>query len=156
MKLSAKGRSALHAMVDLLRHAVHGPVALHTISRRQRISLSHLEKMFADLRVHGLVVGVTGPRGGYLPARPAGQISAADVLDAVSPPAPGFGCGGEAGGRGSAAGACAAHDLWARLDDHLLGYLRSVTLEQLAATSPEAEPDRARPATRHAPSCTAG
>ena len=51
-----------------------GPISLADISRRQGISLSYLEQLFAKLRKHGLVNSVRGPGGGYQLNRSADQI----------------------------------------------------------------------------------
>jgi Rrf2 family transcriptional regulator, iron-sulfur cluster assembly transcription factor len=66
MRLTSKGRYAVMAMADL---ALHGggerAVPLQDIARRQEISLSYLEQLFARMRRAGLVSGVRGPGGGY-------------------------------------------------------------------------------------------
>ncbi len=51
-------------MIDVALHRKTGPISLAVLSRRQRISLSYLEQMFADLRRHGLVASTRGPGGG--------------------------------------------------------------------------------------------
>ncbi|MBF0126152.1 MAG: Rrf2 family transcriptional regulator, partial [Magnetococcales bacterium] len=50
MKLTTKGRYAVTAMLDLCRQEGTLPVALVDIARRQEISLSYLEQLFAKLR----------------------------------------------------------------------------------------------------------
>ena len=65
MRLTTKGRYAVTAMLDLAIHFDNGPITLADISRRQGISLSYLEQLFAKLRSSGLVKGVRGPGGGY-------------------------------------------------------------------------------------------
>ena len=54
MKLTTKGRYAVTAMLDLAIHDGDGPVALADIPKRQGISLSYLEQLFARLRKSGL------------------------------------------------------------------------------------------------------
>ena len=66
MKLGAKARYAVMAMVDLARHGNGTPVCLAEIAERQEISLPFLEQVFAKLRRSGLVKSVRGPGGGYL------------------------------------------------------------------------------------------
>ena len=53
MRLTTKGRYAVTAMLDLALHAAEGPVCLGDIARRQEISLSYLEQLFARLRRKG-------------------------------------------------------------------------------------------------------
>ena len=63
MRLTAKGRYAVTAMLDLAVHENNGPISLAEISERQSISLSYLEQLFGKLRKSGLVASVRGPGG---------------------------------------------------------------------------------------------
>jgi len=83
MKLTTKGRHAITAMMELALHEKEGPVTLADISSQQSISISYLEQLFAKLRHNGLVTGMRGPGGGYCLARPANEITVAQVLNAV-------------------------------------------------------------------------
>ena len=83
MRVSAKSRHAVAALVDLGIKSVHRPVALVDILDDQDISLSYLEQIFGRLKDHGLVEGVRGPRGGYRLSREAGDISVAQIVAAV-------------------------------------------------------------------------
>lgn len=47
MQIATKGRLAVTAMLDLTLRGDRGPLALPSISTRQRISLSYLEQLFA-------------------------------------------------------------------------------------------------------------
>ncbi|MFT7561828.1 MAG: Rrf2 family iron-sulfur cluster assembly transcriptional regulator, partial [Flavobacteriales bacterium] len=58
MRLTTKGRYAVTAMLDLALHTEQGPVSLSDISKRQHISLSYLEQLFAKLRQNALVKSV--------------------------------------------------------------------------------------------------
>ena len=81
MKLTAKGRYAVTAMLDLAVHTDGGPVSLADISDRQDISLAYLEQLFSKLRRCGLVTSVRGPGGGYQLARGGDVISIADIVE---------------------------------------------------------------------------
>jgi len=83
MRLSTKARVAVSAMLYLASREHNGPSNAGDICQDQNISVSYLEQLFAALRKHGLVIGVRGPGGGYLLARPASEISVADVVTAV-------------------------------------------------------------------------
>jgi len=83
MKLSTKGRYAVIAMIELALHNKKGLLPLAELSLSQDISISYLEQLFARLRGDNLVSGVRGPRGGYRLARPAHEISIADIVKAV-------------------------------------------------------------------------
>ena len=82
MRLTTKGRYAVTAMLDLALHKNQGPISLADISRRQAISLSYLEQLFAKLRKSSLVSSVRGPGGGYELERSAASIYIAEIIDA--------------------------------------------------------------------------
>lgn len=84
MRLTSKGRYAVRAVLDLSFNSVSNkPVRLQEISERQSISLHYLEQLFRRLRKGGVVKSVRGPGGGYLLARPMGEIPIKDVLVGV-------------------------------------------------------------------------
>jgi len=83
MRLTAKGRYAVTAMLDLAVHEQDGPISLAEISERQGISLSYLEQLFAKLRRSSLVASVRGPGGGYLLNRDSSDIFIAQIVDSV-------------------------------------------------------------------------
>lgn len=63
------------------------PVSLHEIGRYFNISVSYLEQIFNKLKAAGVVHGVRGPRGGYILARSANEITVPLILAALSPKA---------------------------------------------------------------------
>lgn len=83
MKLSSRSQYAITAMLELALHEKTRPVTLFDISQKQKISLSYLEQLFANLRRHELVRGRRGPGGGYVLARSVKEISIADIVAAV-------------------------------------------------------------------------
>ncbi|HSH56441.1 MAG TPA: Rrf2 family transcriptional regulator, partial [Halomonas sp.] len=107
-----------------------GPICLADISRRQEISLSYLEQLFARLRRGGLVKSVRGPGGGYLLAQGPEAISVARVIDAVDESVDATRCGGLSDCQQG--DTCLTHHLWCELSAHVHGFLDGVTLGQLA------------------------
>ena len=83
MKLTAKGRYAVTAMLDLAVHEQDGPISLAEISERQGISLSYLEQLFAKMRRNKLVASTRGPGGGYSLKNSPENVCIADVINAV-------------------------------------------------------------------------
>lgn len=130
MRLTSKGRYAVMAMADLALHGgVSRAVPLQEVARRQEISLSYLEQLFAKMRRAGLVSGVRGPGGGYRLAREAGAVSIADIIDAVNEPIKATRC--EDGSTKSCmgrTGRCIAHGLWQEMGDRIQTFLGSVSL----------------------------
>jgi Rrf2 family iron-sulfur cluster assembly transcriptional regulator len=129
MRLTTKGRYAVTAMLDLALHHQDGPITLADISRRQGISLSYLEQLFARLRKCGLVGSARGPGGGYRLSRPAEEIAVADVITAVDEKVDATRCGGK--GNCQADERCLTHDLWSDLSDQIYQFLKGISLAQL-------------------------
>ena len=129
MRLTTKGRFAVTAMMDLALCGGKEPVTLAEISARQHISLSYLEQLFGKLRRHALVSSVRGPGGGYRLAKPTQEIAVADIILAVDEPIDATQCGGKENCQDDHK--CLTHDLWAKLNAHIFGYLRAVTLAEL-------------------------
>ena len=85
MRVSAKADYAVRAVVELAA-AGKGPVKGDRIAKAQGIPLRFLENILGELRHAGLVRSQRGAEGGYWLARPADEISLADVFRAVEGP----------------------------------------------------------------------
>ena len=70
-----------------------------------------------------------GPGGGYNLAHSADSVSVADVILAVDEPIDATQCGGRENCFDDRR--CMTHELWAGLNEHIFGYLKSVTLAEL-------------------------
>lgn len=129
MRLTTKGRFAVTAMIDLAMRGETGPVALASVSERQKISLSYLEQLFGKLRRYKLVDSVRGPGGGYCIARPLSMVTVADIIRAVDEQLDATQCGGRENCHDEHR--CMTHDLWSTLNSKMYEYLSSVTLAEL-------------------------
>jgi Rrf2 family protein len=85
VKVSAKADYAIRAAVELAAGG-DGPIKGERIAQAQDIPPHFLENILADLRNAGLVATRRGVEGGYWLARPAEEISLADVIRAVEGP----------------------------------------------------------------------
>jgi Rrf2 family iron-sulfur cluster assembly transcriptional regulator len=130
MRLTTKGRFAVTAMIDLALRQSNGPVTLAAISQRQQISLSYLEQLFGKLRRNNLVESTRGPGGGYTLGRKAGEITVSDIILSVDEPIDATHCGGKENCLGET-GRCMTHELWASLNQRMVEFLDSVTLQKL-------------------------
>lgn len=84
MRISAKGRYALAAMISMAQQYSGGEfITLISISEKLGISKIYLEQVFSLLKRAELVTSVKGAQGGYQLARLPRQITAMDVLTAV-------------------------------------------------------------------------
>ncbi len=85
MRVSAKADYAIRAAVELAA-AGPGPVKGDRVAQAQEIPPNFLENILADLRNAGLVASKRGADGGYWLARPADEVTLADVIRAVDGP----------------------------------------------------------------------
>ena len=85
MRISAKADYAVRAAAELAA-AGDGPVKGERIADAQEIPLQFLEHILLELKHHGIVRARRGARGGYWLARPATEITLADVIRAVEGP----------------------------------------------------------------------
>lgn len=136
MKMTAKGRYAVAAMLDLALHQERGAVSLSAIAQRQHIPLAYLEQLFARLRRKGLVQSLRGPGGGYRLAASGGEVSVAQVLQAVNELS--------ATRRQLAVQQdhyhCFLDQIWHELDREVETYLSSVSLADVLQRRGEASP----------------
>ena len=131
MRLTAKGRYAVTAMLDLAVHQKVGPISLADISRRQGISLSYLEQLFAKLRKHNLVNSVRGPGGGYHLERDPSRIFVAEIIDSVDENVDATKCSGRADCQHGEM--CLSHQLWSDLSSEIHHFLSGIDLASIIA-----------------------
>ena len=134
MKLTTRGRYAVTAMLDLAMHGGGQPITLGDISRRQEISLSYLEQLFAELRRENLVVSIRGPGGGYQLARGEAAIYVAQIIDAVDESIDATNCQGK--GDCNHGEVCLTHHLWQDLSDQIHNFLSDISLADLVSRGP--------------------
>ena len=130
MMISTKGRYALRVMLDLADQA-EGYLSLKEIADRQQISVKYLESIAAILNRSGLVRSQRGKDGGYCLARPAGEITAAQVLRLTEGTLSPVACPSLEGNPCQRAETCKTLPLWRVLDETIDRTLSSVTLEDL-------------------------
>lgn len=128
MKLSTTTRYGLRALSDLCLQS-GGPVSVSDIARRQDIPLSYLEQLFSKLRRGGILKSIRGAQGGYLLARPAGEISVAEIIDALGEPIAFGDCQMEEGCVN--APDCPTFKLWRRVKGSVDTILAETTLEDI-------------------------
>ena len=86
MRVSAKADYALRAVIELAVIGGESPVKGERIAQAQEIPLKFLENILGDLRHAGIVRSQRGVEGGYWLARPAEEITVAEVVRAVEGP----------------------------------------------------------------------
>lgn len=133
MKLSTKGRYGLKAMFDLALFGGETPVSLTSISERQHISVNYLEQLIAPLRKAGLVKSVRGAQGGYLLAKPASEITVADILFTLEGSLAPTDCVNDQGSEEgcSNAGYCVTRIIYEKMRDSINDVVKSIALQDM-------------------------
>jgi Rrf2 family protein len=131
VRISAKADYAVRAAAELAA-APHGRLVKgEELARAQGIPLEFLENILRAMRVAGIVIAQRGVDGGYALARPAADITLAEVVDAVEGPLAGIqrtpledldypGVAARLG------------DVWIAMRESMRAVLESVTLADLA------------------------
>ena len=131
MRVSAKVDYAVRAAAELAA-AGAGPVKGEAVAQAQGIPLKFLENILGELKHAGLVRSQRGADGGYWLAKPADEITIADVIRAVEGPLASV--RGEApesvryGGAAEALG-----KLWVAVRANLRAVLEEVTVADVAS-----------------------
>ncbi|MDX6397655.1 MAG: hypothetical protein QOJ43_1063 [Gaiellaceae bacterium] len=133
MRVSAKVDYALRALAELAASPA-ATVKAERLASAQEIPLKFLENILLELRRAEIVASQRGTEGGYRLAKPAAEISMADVIRAVEGPiATVRGARPEdAVYTGAAAG---LRDVWIELRSSMRGVLEEISLADLVARS---------------------
>jgi Rrf2 family protein len=132
VRISAKVDYAVRAAVELAGAPAGQPMTAESIAVAQDIPRKFLDNILQGLRHAGLVESRRGPEGGHLLARPADEITLADVIRAIDGPLAGVqGQSPETlhyGGR-----AAQLRETWIAVRAALRGVLEHVTLADVAS-----------------------
>src|SRR4051812_29738247 len=85
MRVSAKADYAVRAAAELAA-ADEGPVKGGVLAEAQDIPLQFLEHILLELKHQGIVRARRGAKGGYWLAKPANEVTVADIVRAVEGP----------------------------------------------------------------------
>ena len=86
MRISAKADYAVRAVAELASPVDEKPIKAERIATAQGIPLNFLENILGELRHAGVVRSHRGAEGGFRLAKPADQVTVADVIRAVEGP----------------------------------------------------------------------
>ena len=129
MRLSAKADYACRAMAELASSPP--PVKAERLATAQNIPLKFLENILLNLKHSGLVESQRGGDGGYWLARPASEITLADVIRAVEGPLA-YVRGQRPESLDYRGVAEPLRDVWVALRANVRAVLESVTMEDVA------------------------
>ncbi|MCJ7873934.1 Rrf2 family transcriptional regulator [Phaeobacter sp. J2-8] len=91
-RLSDGVETALHCMLLLTGVDKDRALPGKSLAEFHGVSESYLLKHMRLLAARGVVAAIPGPRGGYRLARPAGDITLLDIVEAIDGPGPSFVC----------------------------------------------------------------
>jgi Rrf2 family protein len=132
VRVSAKTDYAIRAALELAAAPDDKPVKGERIATAQAIPLRFLENILMQLRHAGLVDSRRGADGGYKLARPASDVTLADVIRAIDGP-----LAGVSGARPETLDfvgvAEPMRDVWIAVRASLRGVLERVTLADVVA-----------------------
>ena len=132
MRVSAKTDYAIRAALELAAAEDARPIKGERIATAQSIPLRFLENILMQLRHAGLVESRRGAEGGYRLAKPAADITLADVIRAIDGP-----LAGVSGVRPEMLAfdgtAEPMREVWIAVRAALRGVLEKVTLADVAA-----------------------
>jgi Rrf2 family protein len=129
--VTAKVDYAVRAMVELAA-AGGGPLKAEEIADAQKVPHRFLENILIELRHARLVRSQRGPDGGYRLARPAEEITVADVIRTVEGPIASI--RSERPDEVSYSGTAASlREVWVALRTNMRAVLESVNLADLAS-----------------------
>ena len=83
MMFSTKAEYGIRIMAHLAAYDGGGPVSLSVIADAEGLPLAYLEHLVQRLRRAELVDSRRGAHGGYTLSRPAGEITMAEVVEAL-------------------------------------------------------------------------
>lgn len=130
MKISQKLEYACRALAQLARrHDGKTLTRLEQLAQREAVSANFLVQILNDLRRAGLIESRRGKSGGYLLAKPAGEITLQQVVEAVDP--------GLLQHSASAEGESGdgVRQAWNRVSDSLHDALAKITIASIAQQS---------------------
>ena len=134
MRVSTRGDYASRALLSLALHrGGTGPTSVRDIADRTGLPQPYLEQILLALKGAGLVRSKRGVGGGYVLARPAEDITLAQIVSAVDGPIV-VGDFGEPHANGACdhEGQCVLLAIWADVGEQMRLLLEASTLADIA------------------------
>jgi len=150
MKLPESTEWVLHAAASLAQLDQGVTASAAQLAEHYGVPVAYLAKQLQALVRAGVLSGTTGPRGGFRLARPAGQITLLQIVEAVDGAAPFYTCNEiRQSGRGASPPeqcrqACGLAVRMAAAEAAWRDSLHAVTVADVVASLPPGVPDRTR------------
>jgi Rrf2 family protein len=141
LKLSTKSSYGLRACIALSR--AEGKLSSSEIAEREGIPQRYLEQILSALRQGGLVESTRGAKGGYSLARPAAEITVADLVACLEGQLPPILCSvpeHRSETCRTEEGSCASSKLCCELESSVMSVLANTTLAGMAGAQSSLKP----------------
>lgn len=135
MKVSTRGDYAARALLSLALHDSDSPTSVKEIAERTTLPQPYLEQILLAVKGAGLVRSKRGVGGGYVLARPAEQITLAEIVAAVDGPITQV-----MGEHDHCEGHCVLQEVWVDVSDETRAILERVSLADLVARTRTGHP----------------
>lgn len=130
-RVSARAHLGLILMARLSESFSDGEhCSVRDIAGRMGVSEGYLEEIASALKGKELIVGKTGPRGGYRLARDPREITAEDILVALEGPVELVDC--QTGSACPVSHLCSSKHLWSFLQENIQEALRAKSLADIS------------------------
>lgn len=131
MKITTKGRYAIHILYDLATNGMEHPVSVKEMATRQDISVKYTEQIIAILNKAGYVVSSRGFQGGYRLTRPLQEYVIGDILRLTEGSLAPVECLAGEENQCPKQQKCATILLWEKIDKAIRDVVDHVTLQDL-------------------------
>lgn len=130
LRFSTKTRYGIRTMLEIAKAESQEGILQKDIAANQELSVKYLDQIIRGLKTAGLIINRRGKKSGYILTRPASEITMLDIHNAfeagicvIDCLAKGFTCDRKQG--------CSAKGFWVTLNNQVVNYFKSVTLEDL-------------------------
>jgi Rrf2 family iron-sulfur cluster assembly transcriptional regulator len=135
VKVSTRGDYAARALLSLALHESDRPTSVKEIAERTTLPQPYLEQILLAVKGAGLVQSKRGVGGGYVLARPADEITLAEILAAVDGPLVTV-----IGEHDHCEGHCVLQEVWSGVSEDMRELLERFTLADLVARTRAGHP----------------
>ena len=132
MRLTHLADYAVVLMTAAARREAGARLSATDLAQDTGVPLPTAQKLMQQLSAHGLLVGQRGQGGGYALARPVGEISLADIVEAVEGPIALTSCVEHGKHDCALEGTCCVQPHWGIVNAAMRGALAGIPLTQLA------------------------
>ena len=136
MKITTKGRYAIHILYDLAVNGTEHPVSVKEMATRQEISVKYTEQIISILNKAGYVSSSRGFQGGYRLTKPLDEYVIGDLLRLTEGSLAPVACVEEEGSCEREVD-CVTVEVWKRLNQAISDVVDHITLADLVALQEE-------------------